>query len=194
MELVAGPDAGKVLAERGPLEVGTAVRIVCQMLAGLAHAHAEGFVHRDIKPSNVLIGRGGRRRVAKLADFGLARAYEASRLSGLTMQGELGGTPAYMAPEQITHYREVKPAADQYSAAATLYKLLTDRYPHDLPVGVGLPPQLIHISTVDPVPIRSRRPELPEALATVVHAALRREPGERFADVTAFRQALLPFG
>ena len=107
------------------------------MLAGLAHAHAKGFVHRDIKPSNVLIGRNGTKRVVKLADFGLARVYESSRISGLTMQGEVGGTPAFMAPEQVTHYREVKPTADQYSAAATLYTMLTNRTTHDLPKDIG---------------------------------------------------------
>ena len=129
MDLVDGPDLGRVLAEQGPQGVRTAVRVICQVLGGLAHAHAKGFVHRDIKPTNVLVGRDGTKRVAKLADFGLARVYEASRLSGLTLQGETGGTPAFMAPEQVTHYRQVRPAADQYSAAAALYKLLTDRYP-----------------------------------------------------------------
>ena len=76
-----------------------------------------GFVHRDIKPSNILIGSKGTKRVVQLADFGLARAYESSKISGLSMQGEVCGTPAFMAPEQVTHYREVKPAADPYSAA-----------------------------------------------------------------------------
>ena len=75
--------------------------------------------------------------MVKLADFGLARAYDACRLSGLTMQGEVGGTPAFMAPEQVTHYRDVKPAADQYSAAATLYYLLTGQYVYDFAGGRG---------------------------------------------------------
>ncbi len=100
-------------------------------------------MHRDIKPSNILIAQNATKRKTKLADFGLARVYEASRISGLTMQGDVGGTPAYMAPEQVTHYRNVKPAADQYAAAATLYTLLTNRHTHDLPKGIG--PQLAHI-------------------------------------------------
>jgi serine/threonine-protein kinase len=191
MDLVDGPDLASVLRQKGPEEVRTAVRIMCHVLDGLAHAHAKGFVHRDIKPSNILIGRDGTKRVARLADFGLARVYEASRLSGLTMQGEVGGTPAFMAPEQVTHYRQVKPAADQYAAAATLYKLLTDRYTHDFPKDIA--EQLAHIVTATPVPIAYRRPDVPADLAAAIHKALCREPGDRFPDVTEFRTALLPF-
>ena len=137
MDWVDGPDLGAKLKAMGPVDVRTAARMVCQMLAGLAHAHAKGFVHRDIKPSNILIGRDGTKRVVKLADFGLARVYESSRISGLTMQGDVGGTPAFMAPEQVTHYRQVQPTADQYSAAATLYTMLTNRPTHDLPKDIG---------------------------------------------------------
>ena len=173
------------------MDVRTAVRIACQMLAGLAHAHAKGFVHRDVKPSNILLGRSGTKRVAKLADFGLARVCESSRISGLTMQGEVGGTPAFMAPEQATHYRDAKPAADQYSAAATLYTMLTGRYTHDLPKDIGA--QIAHLVTAAPVPITERRPDLPAELAEVVHKALSREPEDRFPDVMAFRQELKRF-
>jgi len=191
MDLVDGPDLGARLKARGAEDVRTAVRIVCQMLAGLAHAHAKGFVHRDIKPSNILIGRKGTKQVAKLADFGLARVYESSRISGLTMQGEIGGTPAFMAPEQVTHYRQVKPAADQYSAAATLYKMLTDRHTHDLPKDIGQ--QIAHIVTTAPVPIAERKPDIPAQLAEVIHKALSREPEERYPDALAFRLELKRF-
>ena len=191
MELIEGPDAGKVLKERGTVAMTIAVRLVCQMLAALAHAHERGIVHRDVKPSNVLLGGGKGKRVVKLADFGLARAFDDCKLSGLTFQGEVGGTPAYMAPEQVTHYRDVKPAADQYSTAATLYHLLTGCYPLDLPKDVGK--QLAVIIGGDIVPIRNRKADLPAALAEALHRALAREPKDRFPDVSAFRQAILPF-
>ena len=173
------------------MDVRTAVRMICQMLAGLAHAHAKGFVHRDIKPSNILIGRNGTKRAAKLADFGLARVYESTQISGLTMQGEVGGTPAFMAPEQATHYREAKPTADQYSAAATLYTMLTNRHTHDLPKEIG--GQLAQLVTAEPVPIAERKPDIPTKLAEVIHKALSREPEDRYPDVTAFRRELKRF-
>jgi len=191
MELVEGTDAARMVTKDGPLPVRTAVRMACQMLAGLAHAHAGGFVHRDVKPANLLIGDTGRSRVAKVADFGLARAYDECQLSGLTMQGEVGGTPAYMAPEQVTHFREVKPTADQYSAAATLYCLLTGKTPHDLPKEVSR--QLAVIANAPPVPLRDRRADVPADLAAVVHRGLARDPAGRFPDVTAFRTALKAF-
>jgi serine/threonine-protein kinase len=191
MDLVDGPDLGARLRQRGPEDVRTAVRIVCQMLKGLAHAHDKGFVHRDIKPANILIGRDGAKQTAKLADFGLARAYESSQISGLTMQGEVGGTPAFMAPEQVTHYRDVRPAADQYSAAATLYFALTGKNVHDLPNDLG--EQIAYIVTAAPVPITERRADVPAGLAAVIHKALGREPGERYADVMAFRKELKRF-
>ena len=191
MDLVEGPDLAARLKARGPLDARTAVRVTCQVLAGLAHAHAKGFVHRDVKPSNVLVGREGTKTVAKLADFGLARVYEASQVSGLTLLGEVGGTPAYMAPEQVTHYRVVKPAADQYAAAATLYKLLTDCATHDFPKDIGR--QLAHLVTADPVPLAERRAGLPAGLAAVVHRALSRDAADRYPDATAFRKALAKF-
>jgi serine/threonine protein kinase len=191
MDLVNGPDATTRLRQRGPENIPIAVRIICQMLSGLAHAHSKGFVHRDIKPSNILIERIAKRQTAKLADFGLARAFESSQISGLTMQGEVGGTPAFMAPEQLTHYREVKPAADQYSAAATLYNMLTNKTTHDLPKDVA--GQLAEIVTADAVLITQRKADIPPDLAVVIHKALSREPGDRYPDVLAFRKELKRF-
>jgi serine/threonine-protein kinase len=107
------------------------------------------------------------------------------------MQGDIGGTPAYMAPEQVTHYRQVKPAADQYSAASTLYKLLTNCPTHELPEEVGA--QLALIVSTDPVPITQRKADIPADLAAVIHKALSREPEDRYPDVLSFRQALKQF-
>jgi serine/threonine-protein kinase len=158
----------------------------------LGHVHAAGFVHRDVKPANLLVGGADSRPVVKVADFGLARAYDACELSGMTMQGEVGGTPAFMAPEQITHFRDVRPAADQYAAATTLYYLLTGKYVFDFAGRIEA--RLVQILTESPVPIRDRRADIPEGLAEVVHQALAREPADRYPDAAAFRAALLPFG
>lgn len=192
MDIVRGTDASALRKTHGgPLSVARAVGLVCQMLEALAYAHARGFVHRDIKPANLLVEDRGGREVARLSDFGLARTYQASQMSGLTMRNDMGGTMAYMAPEQITHFREAKPPADQYSAAGTLYKLLTDRPVYDLPRQSSQ--QILMILQEDPVPILDRRPDLPPDLAAVIHRALAREPEARFPDVTAFRAALEPF-
>jgi hypothetical protein len=190
MDYVPGWDAGWLVQEHGPLPVGRAVRLVCQMLEGLAYAHGLGFVHRDIKPANLLV-TASEPETAKLADFGLARAYQASPLSGLTLTGEVAGTPAFMPPEQVRDFRSVRPAADQYSAAAMLYHLLTGQPLYD---GATDPTALLRmVLTSDPVPLRDRRPDLPEGLMAVVQRALARQPEERFPDVERLGQALLSF-
>jgi serine/threonine protein kinase len=103
----------------------------------------------------------------------------------------MGGTVAFMPPEQVTHFRRAKPPADQYSAAATLYNLLTGRYLFDFELAPGRGVALV--LQEKPVPIRQRRPELPEELAAIIHRALAKDPEGRFADVRAFRAALTPF-
>jgi serine/threonine protein kinase len=191
MDYVRGADACQLLRQEGPLEIGRAVRLISQLLDGLAHAHGRKFVHRDIKPSNVLVERVAGAERVKLADFGLARVYQASQLSGLTMSGEIGGTLGFMAPEQITDFREAEPPADLYSAAATLYNLLTGVFIFDL--GGDLKKRLLAILQEDPVPIRERRRDIPRALATAIHRGLEREPHKRWPDAAAFRAALAPF-
>jgi serine/threonine-protein kinase len=192
MEYVPGRSAGELLQAEGPLPVRRAVGLTCQVLEAMAHAHGRGFVHRDIKPGNVLVAQERGREVAKLADFGLARTYQASPLSGLTMTATAGGTPAFMPPEQVLDFRSVKPAADQYAAAATLYHLLTAKVLFDGVVNAA--DLFLRILQKDPVPLRQRRPDVPEAVAAAVHRALARKPEGRFADVGTLRQILLPFG
>jgi serine/threonine-protein kinase len=191
MDYVPGTDASQLLKLHGPLPIRTAARMVCQLLQALEYAHAKGFVHRDIKPSNLLVADEDGKKTVKLADFGLARAYQESQLSGLTIMNEMGGTLAFMAPEQIVSFREAKPPVDQYAAAATLYNLLTGEHIFDRPANVqGL---LAMILQQAPVAIQSRRQETPAELAAIIHRALAKVPGKRFADVREFRQALLPY-
>jgi eukaryotic-like serine/threonine-protein kinase len=191
MDYVRGTDAARLVKKYGPLPIAGAVDLVCQLLEALAYAHAQGFVHRDVKPANVLVTRADGHATVHLADFGLARTYQASPLSGLTVLGQVGGTVAFMAPEQVTHFREAKPPVDQYAAAATLYHLLTGHFVFDFPSQ----PQkrMLMLLQDEPVPLQTRRPEVPENLAGVLHRALAKEPEQRFADVTALREALLPW-
>ena len=191
MEYVPGEDLQRLVDKSGPLSALRATRIICEMLRALEYAHSRQFIHRDIKPANVLVVEKGAVTQVKLTDFGLARIYQASRMSGLTMQGEMGGSLAFMAPEQITDYRGAMPASDLYSAAASLYTLLTQSYVFDFPK--RLPERLLTILQEDPVPITSRRSDIPAELAAIVHQGLQRDPAQRFESAAAMRNALLPF-
>jgi serine/threonine protein kinase len=189
MDFLDGEDARALVERDGPLPIPRAVHMIAQVLEALHYAHQLGFVHRDVKPANLLVLNRDGEDVVKLFDFGLARAYQMSRLSGLSMLGQVGGTVPFMAPEQITNFRESKPPVDQYAAAATLYNLLTGKYVHDFPT--NFQQRLLKILQDDPVPIRSRRPDVPERIADVIHRALDRDPAARFPDAAALRAALL---
>ena len=190
MEYVPGVDAARLLKDHGgPLPIGRAVGIACQLLEALEYAHARKFVHRDIKPANLMVTQSGDRDAVKLADFGLARIYQASNLSGLTMTDDAAGTPAFMAPEQITHYREAMPATDLYAVGATLYNLLTNCYVYDFPA-VRPEAKYLMILQDDPVAIRKRRRDIPKGLASLIDRALAREPKDRFPGAREMRRAL----
>lgn len=192
MEYIPGIAGNTLVRESGgTLRISRAVKILLQLLAALRYAHTEGFVHRDIKPSNLLVVESPSGDIIKLADFGLARAYQASGLSGLTMTGDVGGTISYLSPEQITDFRHAQPATDQYAAAATLYYLLTGCFVHDFPDDAGK--RLLMILDQDPVPIRSRRSDIPKGLSAAIHRALARDAQARFQDVRAFHAAIEPF-
>ena len=107
-----------------------------------------------------------------------------------TAAGSVAGTPHFMPPEQVTDFRHARPAADQYSAAATLYYLLCGGFVHE---AAGTAELFRKVLLETPVPLRSRRPDLPEGLAAAVHRALAHRPEDRFPDVAAFAQALRPF-
>ena len=192
MEYVRGSDAWRVREQRdGGIPIGRAARWICQLHQALDYAHAKGFVHRDIKPPNMLLEQESDRESVKLADFRLARAYQTSTLSGVTMKGDVAGTIAFMAPAQVNHLRESQPPVDLYAAGASLYWLLTGSQIYDLPR--GLSQQILMVLQDPPVPIRSRRPDLPARLAAVIDRSLAREPDQRFADAKDMRRALLPF-
>jgi serine/threonine protein kinase len=180
MEFVDGVNL-RQLQKAGRLSPREALQIVPQICDALQYAHDEGVVHRDIKPENVLVDRKGR---VKIADFGLAKILghdtEALRLTG---EGQVMGTPHYMAPEQIEHPLTVDHRADIFSLGVVFYEMLTG----ELPLGKFQPP--------------SRRVQVDVRLDGVVLHALEKEPERRYqhasevkTDVQNITSGTLPAG
>src|SRR5215218_6000162 len=114
-EYVTGMDASKLAKQRGgKLNYKEVVRIIEQTLLALEFAHKKGFVHRDIKEQNILVDGTFPNYIAKLTDFGLAKSYKQTGMSGVTMVGDVAGTIAYMPPEQVRDFKEVRPPSDIY--------------------------------------------------------------------------------
>jgi serine/threonine-protein kinase len=166
-----------------PLPLDLALHILEQVGSALSHAHSQGVVHRDVKPSNILLGP---RNWALLADFGLVKTMEIP--SNLTPTGMSLGTPAYMAPEQVTG-DPVDARADVYALGTTLYQMLTARVPFEGDSGVAV--ALKHVREAPPAP-RSLNPGLPEAVDHVIAKALAKNREARFGSVddlvAAFRE------
>ncbi|MFD0786113.1 protein kinase, partial [Micromonospora azadirachtae] len=180
MEYVRGRTLRDVLAERRRLNPDEALAIFEQMLAAIGAAHRSGVVHRDVKPENVLVAEaptGGMANlvdsVVKVADFGLARAVEASaeEESG----NQLMATVAYVAPELVTKgYAD--PRTDVYSAGIVLFEMLTGRVPYDGGRPVDIAWQ--HVDRDVPSP-STLVPGLPAILDRLVAHATRRDPDAR---------------
>jgi class 3 adenylate cyclase/Cdc6-like AAA superfamily ATPase len=152
-----------------PLPIERTLEIAKGVCRGLAHAHKHGVVHRDLKPGNVWLAADG---TAEIGDFGLAVAFEQSRL---TMHGMLVGTVAYMPPEQALG-SEVTPRADLYSLGCMLYELITGKPPFTSDNPTAVISQ--HINT-PPVAPSWLADACPQELEEIVLRLLAKEPGER---------------
>jgi eukaryotic-like serine/threonine-protein kinase len=182
MQLVDGETLADRLRRDAPLPLDEAVEVGMAIVAGLQAAHDQGIVHRDVKPSNVLLSTDGD---IKLADFGIAKALDASDPS-LTMTGAMLGTPRYLSPEQAAG-KEATPASDQYSLGAVLYECFTGRPPFEGDSAVAV--VLAHQQQT-PVPLAEVAPHVPPGIAAVVERALAKDPADRFADVAELGAAL----
>ncbi len=191
-EFIQGMDAARLAKHRGgKLDYREMVKIVEQTLAALDFAHNKGFVHRDIKEQNILVQGNYPNSVAKLTDFGLSKSFKETGMSGVTMVGDVAGTIAYMPPEQVRDFKDVKPPSDIYAMGMTAYSLLTGANALDIAPKAGIAETVKAIFEKPIVPIRNRIPEVPPHVAAVIETALAKQVESRWRTAGAMREALL---
>ena len=181
MDLLPGGTLEARLREGG-LDRRWSVDVIVKMAEALDYAHAHGVIHRDIKPSNILLDAEGR---PVLADFGIARMAQAEGDPNLTAAGTVMGTPAYMAPEQLSG-GQPDARSDIYALGVVLYQLLAGRAPF---TGDTMAVVTAHL-TKQPQALRELVSDLPPALDAVVLQALAKQPEHRFKSAGVFAQAL----
>ena len=185
MACVDGDNLARRMATMGPMPVAEVRRLMREIAAALAFAHARKFIHRDIKPDNILLDADDGR--ALVTDFGIARAVQDGADTRLTATGMAIGTPAYMSPEQCAGEREVDGRADLYALGVLGYQMLAGRLPLE---ANSTPALLVKQLSERPVPIVERRPDTPPDLAAIVMRLLEKEPDDRFASADELIAAL----
>ena len=205
MEYMDGDSLRRLVADRGGiLTLDELAPIGLDALDGLAHAHRtsvessidaapatfRGVVHRDLKPDNIVLGTAERGRIAKVADFGLAKAFDSAGLTVFTQPGDLAGSLLYWPREHVDHFKYLTPPSDVFSMAAVCYECLTGRTIRD---GLLAPTSRQRIAAVarNPVvPIRQRTTAIPAPVADVLDRALSEMPFAPGIKQDEMRQAL----
>jgi hypothetical protein len=177
MEFLEGEDLASLLRRIGRLPAEKAIEIARQVCAGVAAAHAAGVLHRDLKPANVMLDRQGR---AHIMDFGVAVAREAASM------GEVAGTLAYMAPEQLAG-GGASESSDLFGLGVVLYELFTGRPPFG---GATLAEIRRQQRETDPVPPSLLAREIDPRVERVILQCLSREPEQRPSSALAVLAAL----
>jgi serine/threonine protein kinase len=188
MELIEGLNLEELTQREGrrrPAPILWAVSVMIPVAQAVHFAHSRGVIHRDLKPANVMIDAHKRPVVM---DFGIAKVTGTS--AGLTQQGTIMGTPAYMSPEQAgEELGRVGPPSDVYSLGAILYTLLTGRLTYE--ASTTLLTILKVISEEMPAPVRALRPDVSPALEEVVMKCLAKDPARRYPSAKALALALV---
>lgn len=183
MEYVAGQSLRKLMADEGgrlPLE--QALHFACEIADALSYAHSQGVIHRDVKPSNILVTEDGH---AKIADFGVATLNHASG----SHSGRIFGSPAYMAPEQLSGAR-CDARSDLFSLGVVLYSMITGFRPFQ---GNSAATVCFKVMNVEPVPVSSFQPQLPPGLDAIVSRAIAKNPDERYRSGTEMANEIRAF-
>jgi serine/threonine-protein kinase len=188
MELLEGHDLMHELRAVQRLALSRVVNLIDQVASGLAAAHAENIVHRDLKPANIFLVplRGRSREVAKIVDFGISKVRALT--GGLTRTQAVIGTPQYMAPEQARGIvRDIDPRTDQFALGAIAFELLAGRPAFQ---GEEISSILYQVVHEEPPTMGSLGLSDLAPVEAVIRRAMAKAPGDRFASVSDFAQAL----
>ncbi len=188
MEYVSGCDMKHYISKilKRPLSIQETRAIVWPLLDALEFLHSQKIIHRDIKPANILLEDPENRKIPKLSDFGLAKNFEDTGLSGLSKSDQMLGSPDYMPPEQCINAKHVDPRADIYSMAATIYFFLTANRIYT----PGATSVIQQILEEEPVPMAEYNTAIPKPLEDAIMRCLKKDPDERFSSVEEWKQSL----
>jgi serine/threonine-protein kinase len=187
MELLNGATVDEIgTALGGRLALDAACAIAVEVLDVLGAAHERGILHRDIKPANVFVTREGG---VKVLDFGIARVRDSMATGAhVTSTGMLLGTPAFMAPEQVTgRPSDIDARVDLWAVGATIFNLVSGHMVHEAETG---PQLLVLLATQPPRSLQAVQPEAPPAIAAVVDRALCFDKQRRWQTAAEMRDAL----
>jgi hypothetical protein len=201
----SGSVAGLMAEQGGTLAVEDAFDILLQALLALEYAHraevpvrladgttitSAGLVHRDLSPDNLLLTGKGPSRMVKIADFGLAHAFDQAGLSGLSRTGTTAGKPAFLPRQQVVNFKYAKPEVDVWALAACFYFMVTGESPRDFPEDRD-PWRIVLDCPAVPIRQRPLGRRVAADLAGVIDHALTERPAIGFATAGEFRRALL---
>src|SRR5437764_2733787 len=182
MEFVNGPSLEKLLSEQDhTLRLEQALQLTLELAEALDYAHSQGVVHRDIKPANILITEDGH---PKIADFGVAWMHQE-----ITQVGEVVGSPAYMAPEQMSG-KQGDARSDLFSLGVVLYSMITGFRPFQ---GNSAKTVVFKVMNIEPVPVTSFQTEVSPELDAIVSRAIAKDPEDRYPSGIALARAIQKF-
>jgi serine/threonine protein kinase len=192
MEYVPGETLAAYLRRQAPMDPRRAVRVALALCDALTEAHDHHVVHRDLKPANILVGPPeASHAIVKIVDFGVARIASERSSPRITVSGNLVGTPAYMAPEQIRDdLGETDGRADIYAVGAVLHEMLTGQPPFEGKSMAALLQAQLHEAPSPPSAVRAW---VSAALDAIVLRALDKQPARRFQTAGDMARALRSF-